>query len=105
MTVKDKVGRTRYVAFRLVQGGPLTRSALAGALPPSAKLTRFDGTHGIVRTTHTDRDAVVAALQEIASVGGRAITMETLATSGTIRAAARALPPDAEAAQRTRKPR
>ena len=102
MTVKDRVGRVRYVAFRLVEGAPLTRSALSGALPPEARLTRFDGENGIVRARHDQRDAIVAALSGLARAGGRAIRIETLVVSGTIRAAARALPADSPAAKRTR---
>lgn len=98
MTVKDRVGRTRYLAFRL-HGGPLPRQALAGILPPTAKLTRFDGTHGIVRTTHRERDAVQAFLGGVTKAGGRDARVETLATSGTIRKAAEALPPDSGAAK------
>lgn len=103
MTVKDRVGRVRYVAFRL-DGGPAPRAALAGVLPPPAKLTRFDGAHGIVRTTHRDRDATVAFLRGLTSLQGRDVRIETLATSGTIRAAARALPPESAASKRTPKP-
>ncbi|HEX2022348.1 MAG TPA: Rpp14/Pop5 family protein [Candidatus Thermoplasmatota archaeon] len=102
MTVKDRVGRTRYVAFR-VAPGPVSRHALGQALPPAAKLTRFDGTHGIVRTSHRERDAVVEALRAVASVGGAPARVETLRTSGTIRGAARALPQDSPAAKRSPK--
>ena len=100
MVVRAKTGRTRYVAFRL-EGGPLSRAALAGALPASAKLTRFDGTHGILRTTHRDRDALLAVLKAPLAVGGHEVRVETLATSGTLRKAATALPVDAPAAKRS----
>jgi len=83
LTVKDKVGRVRYVAFR-VAGQPRARGELASQLSPPRKLTRFDGTYGIARTTHLDQDGLVARL--------RALGLETLATSGTIRQAAAALP-------------
>lgn len=99
VTVKDEVGRSRYVAFRVV-GPALSRAALSGVLPPSAKLTRFDGTHGIVRTLHRDRDAVVAFLRGLARAGEREIRLETLAVSGTLRKAAEALPPHSRAAKR-----
>lgn len=102
VTVRDKVGRTRYVAFRL-EGGPIARPALAGALPPYAKLTRFDGTWGLLRTTHRDRDALLAFLAEPRRLGGRDVTVTTLATSGTIRKAAEALPPASPASKRTPK--
>ena len=100
MTVRDRVGRTRYVAFRVAQGAPVARAALAAALPAAAKLTRFDGTFGILRTSHRERDAVVEALRVPLRVGAGEARVETLATSGTIRKAAEALPPDAPAAKR-----
>lgn len=104
MTVKDKVGRPRYVAFRLV-GGPLSRPALSGALPGFARLTRFDGTFGILRTTHRDRDELLRVLKDPRRIGDKEVRVETLATSGTLRGAASALPAEAEAAKRTPRPR
>lgn len=100
MTVRDKVGRTRYIAFR-VEGGPLTRPALSGALPPSAKLTRFDGEFGILRTTHRDQAALREVLMSPRRIGAREVRVLTLATSGTIRGAARSLPATSEASRRT----
>ena len=95
MTVKDRVGRVRYVAFR-VPGAPRHRGDVAGQLQPPRKLTRFDGSNGIAKTTHLDRDALVEKL--------RTAGFEPLATSGTIRAAAQALPAGCEAAKRTPRP-
>lgn len=105
MTVKDRVGRVRYVAFRVAEGAPVSRGALGGALPPPAKLTRFDGAHGIVRTVHTERERLVAFLQQLDQVSGKPAKIETLTVSGTIRKAAEALPPESAAAKRTPKPR
>ena len=99
MTVRDRVGRTRYVAFRVEPS--LSRPALSGALPQAAKLTRFDGTFGIVRTSHRDRDDVVRVLMGLRRVGDKEVRVETLTTSGTIRGAARALPASSEASRRT----
>lgn len=104
MTVKDDVGRTRYVAFRL-EGGSLSRPALSGVLPPAAKLTRFDGTHGIVRTLHRDVAALRTHLAGVEKVGGKPVRVVTLATSGTIRKAAEALPSESPASRREPKPR
>lgn len=100
MSVKDRVGRTRYVAFRLL-GGPLPRSVLASVLPPFAKLTRFDGSWGILRTSHRDRDALLAVLKEAKRVGGQEVRIETLRTSGTIRQAAKALPEGSSVSKRS----
>jgi len=105
VTVKDRVGRVRYIAFRIAEGAPLQRSVLSGALPPAAKLTRFDGAFGILRTSHRDRDAVVAVLNDLRRLGSREVRVETLATSGTIRQAAKALPASSEASRRTPRPK
>lgn len=101
VTVRDKVGRTRYVAFRL-RGGSVRRDELGAALPPWARLTRFDGTHGLVRCLHTQRDELVAHLTGLRRVGARDVEVETLATSGTLRRAAEALPRNAPARARGR---
>src|SRR5205823_772501 len=100
VTVKDRVGRTRYVVVR-IDGGPLSRSGLGALLPPDAKLTRFDGTFGIVRTTHRAVDALLVHLRGVTSAGGKPVLITTLATSGTLRAAARRLPADSSAAARS----
>lgn len=104
MTVRDKVGRTRYVAFRVAQGAPVPRPAMAAALPEWARLTRFDGTHGLVRCLHTQRDALLEAMGAIARAGNREVRVETIATSGTLRKAAESLPPDAPARARGKRP-
>ena len=104
VTVKDRVGRTRYVAFQ-VEGGPVSRGALAAVLPPVARLTRFDGTWGLAKCLHRDLDAVRRVLNAPARVGSKDVHLVSLATSGTIRAAARALPPESEASKRQPRPR
>jgi RNase P/RNase MRP subunit POP5 len=104
MTVRDEVGRTRYVAFRVEAAGPVSRGAMQDALPQGAKLTRFDGKHGIARTLHTQAAALVAALAAVTKVGGQPVTIRTLVTSGTLRAAARRLPEGSPASQRGRRP-
>lgn len=104
MTVRDRVGRPRYVAFR-VEGGPLSRPALSGALPAAARLTRFDGEFGILKTSHREVEAVRGALASPRSIGGREVQLVTLSTSGTIRGAARSLPPTSEASRRSPPPR
>jgi len=100
VTVRDKVGRTRYVAFRIVEGGPLSRPALSGALPSIAKLTRFDGVYGVLRTNHRDRDALLAVLKAPLIIQAKEVRLETLTTSGTLRRAATALPAESEASKR-----
>ena len=99
MTVKGKVGRTRYLAFQ-VEGGPVSRGGLGAVLPVAAKLTRFDGAFGIVRCTHRDLEAVRGVLNAEHRVGSKDVRLSTVATSGTIRSAALALPQDSLASKR-----
>lgn len=103
VTVKAKVGRTRYVVFRVEWGGPVSRSAMGAAIP-DAKLTRFDGEHGIARTTHAKAADLVARLNALLDVGGRPVRVRTLRTSGTIKAASRAVPASSPVAKRGRRP-
>lgn len=102
MTVKDRVGRPRYVAFH-VEGGPVPRAAIAGLLPEWVKLTRFDGSWGVARAPHvraTDARALLAGLSRVA---GRPVRVVTLVTSGTLRGAAAKLPAEAGARERGRR--
>lgn len=92
MTVRDKVGRPRYVAFALVEGAPIPRPAMQGALPEWARLTRFDGARGIARCPHTRRDDLVAHLLGLTRAGRGPVRIDTLLTSGTLRGAAEAFP-------------
>lgn len=101
VTVKDKVGRVRYVALRVEPA--CSRGALTATLPAFAKLTRFDGEWGIVRVGHRDRDALLAALADVRALGGKDARVQSVATSGTLRGAARALPPTSEASVRSRR--
>lgn len=100
MTVKDRVGRVRHIAFRLSAGEPIARADLAAAIrsvgaqagiDPPPELTVFDGDNGLVRVRHVHALAARAAITKVASVGRRAIPVriETLGTSGTMRAARR----------------
>ena len=95
--MRDRTGRTRYVVFEVEEGAPWSRGQAGRLLPEGVKLTRFDGRFGIARTTHDRQAEVVAALQAAPGVRTRAV-------SGTIRAAARRLPPGADAAQRGPRP-
>lgn len=120
MTVKDRVGRVRHVAFRVTPAEPgpsIRRNDVVGALRGviahefgrdvldrlDPKLTIWTGEYGIVRVPHTGRDELVQALRAITWVGAkeREVRVETLGTSGTIRGAKRFLPA-AERPPRTR---
>ena len=67
---------------------------------PGARLTRFDGAFGIVRTTHRAASELVDKLRSVTAAGPKPVTITTLVTSGTLRAAAKRLPSDAPASTR-----
>lgn len=91
VTVRDRVGRTRYVAFRL-EGGRAPRPVMQAALPSWARLTRWDGENGIARCLHTQRDELIEALRGLTRVGRAECRAAPLVTSGTLRKAAEAFP-------------
>ncbi|MGI0149982.1 MAG: Rpp14/Pop5 family protein [Thermoplasmata archaeon] len=82
--------RYRYVVFRL-EGARLFRreevlEALRATSPP-LWLVNFAGTSGLVRTTNTEKDAAIRALNGIDVMAGERVRVRTVGTSGTIRAA------------------
>jgi len=84
--------RYRYVAFRLESPRAFRREEILQvmhALTPPLWLVDFEGTSGLVRTTNTEKDAAIAALNRIEAVAGEAVRVRTVGTSGTIRAATR----------------
>lgn len=87
MAVKAE-GRRRYVAFRVAPAGAVGFDDVVETLrarDDDLWLIGFDGEEGILRCPHTRRDAAVAWLQDLETVGGRDVEVETLGTSGTIR--------------------
>jgi RNase P/RNase MRP subunit POP5 len=88
MVVKERRGRRRYIAFRTGRSVPTEELlaalnsifALRGVRTP--KLIQFDGSMGIVRCSHGDKEAVIEAL---AQRGGGDLPIITLSTSGTLR--------------------
>ena len=99
MTVKDRIGRRRYIAFRIETPSTrfFSRDDVINALHRRASgmkeriktphLTVFDAARGIgvVRVKHTDKDRAIDLLNSIKKVDGREIKMVTLRTSGTIK--------------------
>ncbi len=99
MTVKDKIGRRRYIAFRIETHSTrfFSRDDVISALHRSVSgmqerirtphLTIFDAARGIgvVRVKHTEKEKAIELLNSVKSIGGREIKMVTLRTSGTIK--------------------
>ncbi len=74
----------------------LDTAARAAGLPDRRRLTVFNGTLGIARCGHLERDALVGALNTIDAVDGRRASVQTLVTSGTIKKVKAHLGPTAE---------
>jgi ribonuclease P/MRP protein subunit POP5 len=99
VTVKDKVGRRRYIAFRVETESRPSRDEMAEAIrraagPPEEgvegpRLVVWTPRGGLVRCAHTAKEQTIALLRGIDQVAGREARVETLGTSGTIRRARR----------------
>jgi RNase P/RNase MRP subunit POP5 len=98
MVVRDKVGRKRYVVLTVNTEGKLSPDDLEravvsllrdeGALQSvRPKLIDFDGRVGIMRCSHTGKDALIALLNSMTVVSGAETLVETVKTSGTLRKA------------------
>ena len=84
--------RYRYIAFRLEGPRVFRREEVLDALRATTSrlwLVVFEGTSGLVRTTHLEKDAAIRALTGIGTMAGERVLVTTLGTSGTIRAATR----------------
>lgn len=84
--------RHRYVAFRVDADAPLGSGDLVAELRDRndwAWLISFDGGHGILRCPHTRKAEAIELLVGLDAVGDVPVEVETLGTSGTIRACRR----------------
>jgi len=86
MTVRDKVGRNRYIAFAVTPPVPKARLVAALKSSPGERpwLVEYDGARGLVRCPHTAKEATIAFLNAL-RVGNSVVS--TTGTSGTIRKA------------------
>jgi RNase P/RNase MRP subunit POP5 len=96
LTVRDKVGRHRYIGFTVEAPFRPGREDISRALseagrvapggPVQFNLTVFDGKKGIVKVPHTAKAPAIAALNAIRGIGrDRApVSVRTVVTSGTI---------------------
>lgn len=105
MTVKDRVGRVRHVAFRVHADAAVRRADLVDAVRAVAadqlgkegladlkpEVTAFDGRDGLLRVPHTKVAEARAVLGRVRFAGRERapVRVETLGTSGTMRAARR----------------
>jgi RNase P/RNase MRP subunit POP5 len=95
LTVRDRVGRTRYIGFVVESNQRVGRDELSRALAESARmlggdfsyqLTAFEGGRGILRVPHRLKLDSILMLTSIRAVGrDRApVRIRTVVTSGTI---------------------
>ena len=98
MVVKDRVGRNRYVAFRVESRRRVTPAEFSEALrvagaglpaPDRPRLVFLRGDQGLVRCRHTAKAPTIALLGALTAAGGIPVSVRTLGTSGTIRRARR----------------
>ncbi len=96
MTVKDRVGRNRYVAFQVESDPPPGKDVVIRALkrisrdfPREMKpwLVFMDGPRGLLRCSHLFKGEAIQLLQSLSRPEGLGAPVRTLGTSGTIRAA------------------
>jgi ribonuclease P/MRP protein subunit POP5 len=96
VTVKDKVGRNRYIVFRVEAGRGVGRAEVEEALRSAGasvapedrpRLVLWRSGLGLARCRHTAKDPTIALLTGLTAIGGQAATVRTLGTSGTIRRA------------------
>ncbi len=99
--------RYRYIAFRVEGPRPFDREevlATLHALPEPLWLVDFEDPKGLARCAHTRKNATIEALNGITVIGGEAVRVTTMGTSGTIRRASeKYLLGDSEPPLRSRK--
>jgi RNase P/RNase MRP subunit POP5 len=99
-TIIKGTRRHRYISFRVTTLGnsqPLTDTELIQALrqqinellSKTAKelglwVVKFNGTTGIIRCNHKEKDHMIQLLQSLKKIGLKSVTVTTYATSGTI---------------------
>ena len=49
------------------------------------RLIRFDGTQGIVKCNHVEKDNAIKLLKSIKNISSKKVKIETVGTSGTIK--------------------
>jgi len=97
MVVKARIGRKRYIIFRIDATTDITKRDIIHTLNRSIaiKLTQIPwvitvkNNFGLVKCNHLDKEKIIELLQSIHLVGKLKIpvTIKTLGTTGTIRSA------------------
>lgn len=96
VTVKERTGRHRYIAFEVQGGRPPSAQEVIQALRRQARtfprevkpwLVLMEGTRGLLRCAHTHREEAIRLLRSLETPEGLGRPVRTLGTSGTIRKA------------------
>ncbi len=96
MTVKDRIGRHRYIAFEVSAEPPPSKEEVIRALrrlsrdyPRDMKpwLVFMEGQRGLLRCSHLFKKEAIQLLRDLDRPEGLGAGVKTLGTSGTIRAA------------------
>ncbi len=96
MTVKERMGRQRYIAFEATDGPPLDREEVIRAVkrisrdyPRDMKpwVVLVEGSKGLLRCSHLHRDDALRLLRELGEPECLGRRIRTLGTSGTIKSA------------------
>jgi RNase P/RNase MRP subunit POP5 len=93
MVVKDRRGRRRYIAFRVVSESRVSIDDLFRTLGDvsdrsgtrAPKLIEFDGTIGIVRCSNIEKERTLEMLGRLDSIAQKEAKVELLRTSGTLK--------------------
>src|SRR5207249_8083990 len=84
-SVSTRRPRYRYIAFRVDGPRRFRRDEVVEALRTMSLrlwLVDFDGSSGLVRTTHLEKDAAIQSLNGLGFIGGDRVRVATVGTSG-----------------------
>ena len=93
MVVKDRRGRRRYIAFRVLSESRVSIDDLFRTLgdvsdrsgTKAPKLIEFDGTIGIVRCSNIEKERTLEMLVKLDLIAQKKVKVELLRTSGTLK--------------------
>ncbi len=94
MTVKDKVGRKRYITFTITANRKITRGELIytfNKYPSKPYLIILEEKGGVVRCPHKKQVHTVKDLNSVTRVKDVEVKIETVKASGSIKKAKRIL--------------
>ena len=90
--------RKRYIGFKII-GDKTNFSELDKTIKEKCKeklgkepreiylkLIKFKNNYGIIRCKHTEKENIIKLLRSIEKIGNKSVKIETIATSGTIKA-------------------